>query len=287
MRRLANLIALGLLGGGVALAGGGDQKFVDKAAAGGIAEVKLSTLAMDKGRSTEVKQFARKMVEDHTKANTELKQIADKQNLTLPTTLDDQSQKVYDKLAALDGADFDAAYMRAMANDHDAAVMLFKQESKSGRDPEVKSFAMKTLPVIEKHDDMAHAEREVGSGDAPARAGRRVHDLDVLGRELGAHGVGGGEVLVLARLVALDDESPRRSRRRWRAADSDGRGARRARPRGSAVPRPSSLGGDGEIARQSLERAPAHVLGRLQLAVEDAVGQRQRLVPARRARRRC
>ena len=42
----------------------------------GIAEVKLSKLAMDKGESTEVKQFARKMVEDHTKAGMELKQIA-------------------------------------------------------------------------------------------------------------------------------------------------------------------------------------------------------------------
>ena len=141
------MLALGLLGGGVALADAGDKGFVDKAATGGMAEVKLSKLAMDKGQSTEVKQFARKMVEDHTKANMELKQIAEKKSIAVPTTLDAKHQKVYDKLAKLDGADFDKEYMRAMAMDHDDTVKLFKEQSQNGQDPELKSFAMKTLPI--------------------------------------------------------------------------------------------------------------------------------------------
>jgi putative membrane protein len=161
MQRLPYVVALGLLGGGVALAADvGDKTFVDKAAVGGMAEVKLSKLAMDKGQSTEVKQFARKMVEDHSKANMELKQIADKKNLAMPAKLDDKHQMVYDKLVKLDGADFDREYMRAMAMDHDDAVKLFKQQSESGQDPELKTFAMKTLPTIQKHDDMAHMDRD-------------------------------------------------------------------------------------------------------------------------------
>jgi putative membrane protein len=160
MRRLRYLLALGLLGGGVALADAGDKGFADKAAAGGMAEVKLSKLAMDKGQSMEVKQFARKMVEYHSKANVELKQLAEKKNLPLPTKLDAQHQVVYDKLVKVDGADFDKEYMHAMAADHDDAVKLFKQQSESGMDPELKSFAMKTLPIIEKHDDMAHMDRD-------------------------------------------------------------------------------------------------------------------------------
>jgi putative membrane protein len=159
MRRLGWLFALGLLGGGVALADVGDRGFVDKAAAGGTAEVKLSKLAMDKGMSTEVKQFARKMVEDHTKANMELKQIAEKKSLVVPTAMDEKHEKIYDKLVKLEGADFDKEYMRAMANDHDDTVKLFKEQSQNGQDPELKSFAMKTLPIIEKHDDMAHMDR--------------------------------------------------------------------------------------------------------------------------------
>jgi putative membrane protein len=159
MRRLGWLLALGLLGGGVALADAGDKGFVDKAATGGMAEVKLSKLAMDKGQSTEVKQFARKMVEDHTKANMELKQIAEKKSLVVPTAMDEKHEKIYDKLVKLEGADFDKEYMRAMANDHDDTVKLFKEQSQNGQDPELKSFAMKTLPIIEKHDDMAHMDR--------------------------------------------------------------------------------------------------------------------------------
>jgi putative membrane protein len=159
MRRLGWLLALGLLGGGVALADAGDKGFVDKAATGGMAEVKLSKLAMDKGQSMEVKQFARKMVEDHTKANMELKQIAEKKSIAVPTALDDKHQKVYDKLVKLNGTDFDKEYMRAMATDHDDTVKLFKDQSQNGQDPELKSFAMKTLPIIEKHDDMAHMDR--------------------------------------------------------------------------------------------------------------------------------
>ena len=160
MRRLLYLLALGALGGGVALADSGDKGFVDKAAAGGMAEVKLSKLAMDKGQSTEVKQIARKMVEDHTKANMELKQIAEKKSLNVPTAMDEKHQKIYDKLVKLQGADFDKEYMRAMTNDHDETIKLFKEQSKSGRDPELKQFAMKTLPVLEKHDDMAHMDEE-------------------------------------------------------------------------------------------------------------------------------
>ena len=173
MRRLELVLAFTLVGGGAALAevpnssgrmeqsnAAGDRDFVDKAAAGGMAEVKLSKLAMDRGQSTDVKQFARKMVEDHTKANTELKQIAEKKNLALPTKLDDAHQSAYDKLSKLEGAAFDKEYMRVMTDDHDDTVKLLKNEVQNGQDPQLKSFAMKTLPVVEKHDDMAHMDKD-------------------------------------------------------------------------------------------------------------------------------
>lgn len=162
MRRLIYVLALGLAGGGgVALAANvSDKTFVDKAAEGGMAEVKLSKLAMDKSDSTEVKQFARKMVEDHTKASVELKQIAEKKSIPMPAAMDAEHQKIYDQLSKLSGPAFDKEYMRAMASDHDEAVKLFKQQSESGQDAELKSFAMKTLPVIERHDDMAHMDQK-------------------------------------------------------------------------------------------------------------------------------
>jgi putative membrane protein len=82
----------------------------------------------------------------------------------VPTAMDDKHQRIYDKLVKLEGADFDKEYMRAMATDHDDTVKLFKNQSQNGSDPQLKSFAMKTLPIIEKHDDMAHMdENRVGN----------------------------------------------------------------------------------------------------------------------------
>jgi putative membrane protein len=175
MQRLGLVLALALVGGGAALAdrpagtkaeetkamgGGSDKQFADKAATGGLAEVKLSKLAMEKGQSMQVKQFARKMVEDHNKANTELKQIAEKKGMTLPTQLDDKHQKAYERLTRLEGPDFDREYMKAMTDDHDDTVKLFKDQMENGKDPDLKSFAMKTLPTLEKHDDLAHTDQD-------------------------------------------------------------------------------------------------------------------------------
>jgi putative membrane protein len=160
MRRLGWVLALALVGGGVAVADAPDRTFVEKAAAGGMAEVKLAKLAMDKGQAIEVKEFARKMLVDHNKANTELQQLAEKKNLSLPSTIDAKHQREYDKLVKLSGAGFDKEYMRAMTEDHDETVKLFKSQLQNGQDPELKSFAVKTLPIIEKHDDMAHMNED-------------------------------------------------------------------------------------------------------------------------------
>jgi len=160
MRRWVYVLAVGCLGGGVALATSmSDKTFVDKAAEGGMAEVQLSKLAMDKSDSADVKKFARKMVEDHSKAGEELKQIAAQKNIAVPSAMDEKHKQVFDKLEKLNGAAFDKEYMRAMAVDHDEAVKLFKTQAQSGSDQELRVFAAKTLPVIEKHDDMAHMDQ--------------------------------------------------------------------------------------------------------------------------------
>src|SRR5690349_22689894 len=81
---------------GNALAGA-DKNFVEKAAIGGLAEVQLGNLAQQKAASDQVRQFGMRMVQDHTKANDELKQIASSKGLQLPTALDSKHQKVADK----------------------------------------------------------------------------------------------------------------------------------------------------------------------------------------------
>ncbi len=135
--------------------GAGSQAFVREAAMGGLAEVRLGQLASQKAGSADVKQFAQRMVNDHSKANDELKAIAQRKNISVPTTLAGEHQAVHDRLEKLSGAAFDRAYMDAMRDDHRKDLTAFRAQSQSGDDAEVKAFAAKTLPTLEAHLKLA------------------------------------------------------------------------------------------------------------------------------------
>ena len=128
-----------------------DHMFVMHAAEGGLAEVDLGKLATEKASSEDVKKFAQRMVDDHGKANDELKTLAGKKSITLPSDVAAKDKATHDKLAKLSGAEFDRAYMRQMLTDHRKDVNEFRRESQSGKDPDVKAFAAKTLPTLEEH----------------------------------------------------------------------------------------------------------------------------------------
>jgi putative membrane protein len=132
-----------------------DQAFVVEAAKGGMAEVELGQLAAEKGSSDQVKKFGQRMVEDHGKANEELKSLAQSKSVTLPAAADAKEKALHDRLSKLSAAEFDKAYMREMLADHRKDVNAFRKESQSGKDPDVKAWAAKTLPTLEEHLKMA------------------------------------------------------------------------------------------------------------------------------------
>ncbi len=128
-----------------------DKKFVKDAALGGMTEVELGKLATQKASSDAVKQFAQKMVDDHTKANDQLNEIAGKENINVPDSLDSKHQSRINKLSKLSGPDFDKAYIRDQIKDHQSDVSDFKNEAQYGSDPNIKQFASNTLPTLQEH----------------------------------------------------------------------------------------------------------------------------------------
>jgi putative membrane protein len=128
-----------------------DTHFVKSAAEGGMAEVELGKLAEEKASNPEVKKFAERMVNDHTQANDQLKEVASSKHIALPTSLDAKDEATKQKLASLSGEEFDKAYMRDMVIDHTKDVTEFRHERASAQDSAVKDFAAKTLPTIEDH----------------------------------------------------------------------------------------------------------------------------------------
>jgi putative membrane protein len=128
-----------------------DTKFVKESALGGMAEVEMGKLATQKASSDAVKQFGQRMVDDHSKANQQLKQAAAKSNIEVPGSLDSKHQSHIDKLAKLSGPEFDKAYLKDQVKDHEHDVDKFKEEAQYGSDPNVKQFAMATLPTLQEH----------------------------------------------------------------------------------------------------------------------------------------
>lgn len=128
-----------------------DNKFVMKAASGGLMEVELGKLAQAKASNAKVKEFGSMMVTDHSKANDELKALAQSKGITLPGTMTDEHQKHVKDLSEKTGTDFDEAYMKMMVNDHKDDVDNFEECSKDSKDADLKAFATKTLPVLQKH----------------------------------------------------------------------------------------------------------------------------------------
>src|SRR5262245_57350611 len=115
-----------------------DKDFIVKAAQGGMAEVELGKLAAEKATNDQVKKFAQRMVDDHGKAGKELKEIADRKNISLPSEMDSKERALKDRLSKLSGDAFDRAYMQEMVSDHQKVLKEFQAEAKSGRDAETK-----------------------------------------------------------------------------------------------------------------------------------------------------
>src|ERR1043166_1821504 len=95
------------------------------------------------------------MVDDHSKANTDLMTVAQSKGITLPTTLDEKHRDQVKKLQAMTGADFDRAYSKLMLSDHKKDVSEFEKQSTKGTDPDLKAFASRTLPTLQEHLQMA------------------------------------------------------------------------------------------------------------------------------------
>jgi putative membrane protein len=132
-----------------------DRAFVKKAAEGGLAEVELGQLATQKASSDDVKKFGQRMVDDHSKANDQLKQVAAQEHIDLPTEPSAKDKATKARLEKLSGEQFDHAYMRNMLKDHRTDVAEFAHEAKMGKDPAVKSFAESTLPTLREHLKLA------------------------------------------------------------------------------------------------------------------------------------
>ncbi len=133
----------------------GDRKFFTDASQGGMLEVELGKIAAEKGSNPDVKAFGQRMVDDHSKANDQLKDLATKKSVKLSASLSPSKKQMVAKFNKLSGAAFDSSYMSHMVTDHKQDVAEFQKEAKNGKDSDVKAWAESTLPTLQDHLKMA------------------------------------------------------------------------------------------------------------------------------------
>jgi putative membrane protein len=132
-----------------------DASFMTSAARGGLAEVQLGQLAQRNGSSAAVKRFGQRMVEEHGRSNQEMMALAQRKEITPPSSVGAEHQRTYDELAKLRGRAFDRAYAQAMVKDHQEDLQAYQEEAANGTDPDVKAFAARHVPLLQEHLRMA------------------------------------------------------------------------------------------------------------------------------------
>ena len=132
-----------------------DKDFVNSASLGGIAEVELAQDGVKHATNADVKSFAQKLVDDHTKANQELSSFASSRGVTTTAKVEGKMKETKERIMKLTGKSFDQAFVKQMIEDHTSTIKMFEDESKAGTDADLKNWVDKTLPTLRDHLKMA------------------------------------------------------------------------------------------------------------------------------------
>jgi putative membrane protein len=131
------------------------SKFLSKALQDGLAEIHVCQLALQRTGSDDVRRFAERMIQDHTRTDQEITQLASRKGVQLPQDVSEKQKLTYDALSKLSGASLDKEFMDHNVSDHEGDVKDFQEQVEKGTDADVKAFASKTLQMLEMHLQMS------------------------------------------------------------------------------------------------------------------------------------
>jgi putative membrane protein len=133
----------------------GDNNWFKMITESNITEIRISQMALMQSQNADVKQFAQKMIDDHTTAEAEVQSVATDKQVTLPTELDTAHQAIVNDLRNRSGSDFDKAFEAVQIKAHEETVKFDQNEADNGMDPQVKMLAGKLLDTLKMHLEMA------------------------------------------------------------------------------------------------------------------------------------
>ncbi|AUT01340.1 hypothetical protein CLI64_13545 [Nostoc sp. CENA543] len=132
-----------------------DRLYVTEAAQGGLAEVEMARVALQKSRNNEIRQYAQQMIREHTPVNQQLLQLARQKGIAAPTTIGSKYQAAIARLSQFSPRDFDQAYKEeAGINLHMEYLVVQRRQSQLGEDTDLRAFAARNIPVAQRHLQM-------------------------------------------------------------------------------------------------------------------------------------
>lgn len=146
-----------------------DQQFMIMAAQGNNAEIRTAQMALERSENEEVRQFAQRMIQEHTLANQQLQQIVSEYGVELPADPGPLNQAIAEQLAQLSGSEFDRAYMGAQTNAHLRTIALFQTQIQQGQEESLRQYATQLLPSVANHYEMASSMVQQYRADEPSR----------------------------------------------------------------------------------------------------------------------
>ena len=132
-----------------------DRKFVEDLTQANMAEIQLAQIAKERGQNQAVKDFADRMVNDHTQAGQRLSSLAGPLGITPPDKMDFMHRHLEKKLRKENPSSFDEEYIESQVKDHKKVLDMLKKESESGENADLKQFASQLQPTIQEHLQLA------------------------------------------------------------------------------------------------------------------------------------
>jgi putative membrane protein len=125
-------------------------QFLGAAAKGDRSEVMLGRLAVERGASPGIRDFGRRLVNDHGGHLTKVEALARRMHVMLPPGEKPEARALYARLQHMRGAAFDHAFDMHMVSDHREDIGEYETQARTG-DRETSSFAKVTLPTLREH----------------------------------------------------------------------------------------------------------------------------------------
>ncbi len=132
-----------------------DTKFVRSQLEGNMAEVQIAQLALKQSQDQNIRNFAQKMITDHTAANGTLMPIAQAHDIAMPATLDARHERMIERLSKLNGIAFDTAYINGMIRMHDATIKAMNDQLAGGQNQIINVWVQNTRPTVMQHEMLA------------------------------------------------------------------------------------------------------------------------------------